>query len=105
MKESKEEMGKNKKGRRKEKGRKEWEEKVEEVEKDVTGWTLVMRNRRQRKMVQIFVKVNGSKATPMEVNLTDDKVEGRDEADPERRGRVCDNARESAEENRKAEEL
>ena len=26
-------------------------------------------------MVQIFVKVNGSKATPMEVNLTDDKVE------------------------------
>ena len=26
-------------------------------------------------MVQIFVKVNGSKATPMEVNLMDDKVE------------------------------
>ena len=26
-------------------------------------------------MVQILVKVNGSKATPMEVNLTDDKVE------------------------------
>ena len=26
-------------------------------------------------MVKIFVKVNGSKATPMEVNLTDDKVE------------------------------
>ena len=26
-------------------------------------------------MAQIFVKVNGSKATPMEVNLTDDKVE------------------------------
>ena len=26
-------------------------------------------------MIQIFVKVNGSKATPMEVNLTDDKVE------------------------------
>ena len=26
-------------------------------------------------MVQIFVKVNGSKATPMEVNLTDDKVD------------------------------
>ena len=25
-------------------------------------------------MAQIFVKVNGSKATPMEVNLTDDKV-------------------------------
>ena len=26
-------------------------------------------------MAQIFVKVNGSKATPIEVNLTDDKVE------------------------------
>ena len=26
-------------------------------------------------MVQIFVRVNGSKATPMEVNLTDDRVE------------------------------
>ena len=26
-------------------------------------------------MVQIFVKGNGSKATPVEVNLTDDKVE------------------------------
>ena len=41
----------------------------------MTGWTLVTKNRRQRQMVRIFVKVNGSKATPMEVNLTDDKVE------------------------------
>ena len=41
----------------------------------MTGWTVVTRNKRQRKMAQIFVKVNGSKATPMEVNLTDDKVE------------------------------
>ena len=41
----------------------------------MTGCTLVTRKRRQRKIVQIFVKVNGSKATPMEVNLTDDKVE------------------------------
>ena len=47
----------------------------EQVKKDVTDWTVVTRNRRQRKMVQIFVRVNGSKATPMEVNLTDDKVE------------------------------
>ena len=31
--------------------------------------------RNKRKMVQIFVRVNGSKATPMEVSLTDDKVE------------------------------
>ena len=41
----------------------------------MTGWIMVTRNKRQRKMVQIFVRVNGSKATPMEVNLTDDKVE------------------------------
>ena len=41
----------------------------------MTDWTVVTRNGRQRKMIQIFVKVNGSKTTPMEVNLTDDKVE------------------------------
>ena len=46
----------------------------EQVEKDVTGWTEVTRKRR-RKTAQIFVKVNGSKATPTEVSLTDDKVE------------------------------
>ena len=45
------------------------------MKKDVTDWTVVTRNRKQMKLVQIFVKVNGSKATPMEVNLTDDKVE------------------------------
>ena len=59
-------------------GRKEVREDEEggsKVVKDVTGWTVVTRNKRQRKMAQIFVKVNGSKATPMDVNLTDDKVE------------------------------
>ena len=55
--------------------RKEDEEGDSKVVKDVTDWTVVTRNKRQRKMAQIFVKVNGSKATPMEVNLTDDKVE------------------------------
>ena len=65
----KDEGGRGQEGKRKEK---EW---VAEVKKDVTDWTVVTWNRRQRKMVQIFVKVNGSKATPMEVNLTDDKVE------------------------------
>ena len=48
-------------------------------------------------MAQIFVKVNGSKATPMDVNLTDDKVEDVIS--------VCDNARKSAEERREAEQL
>ena len=36
----------------------------EQVEKDVTDWT-----------VQIYVKVNGGKLVPMEVDLRDDKVE------------------------------
>ena len=37
-----------------------------EVEKDVTGWTEVTRNKR-KKMVQIFVKVDGMKTVAMEV--------------------------------------
>ena len=38
-------------------------------------WTVVTRNKRQRKMVQIFVKVDEAKVTPMDVSLTDGKVE------------------------------
>ena len=64
------------KGRGERKEEREAEEgRGEQVKKDVTDWTVVTRNRRQRKMVQIFVRVNGSKVTPMEVNLTDDRVE------------------------------
>ena len=86
--ERKEEKGQGEEERRGEKGREENGRKSEakrvrkgdeegdsKVVKDVTGWTVVTRNKRQKKMVQTFVKVNGSKATPMEVNLTDDKVE------------------------------
>ena len=71
------EKGREENGRKSEEKRvrKEDEEGDSKVVKDVTGWTVVTRNKRQKKMVQIFVKVNGSKATPMEVNLTDDKVE------------------------------
>ena len=48
-----------------------------EVDEYATDWVEVRRRTRGKscKMVQIFVKVNGSKATPMDVNLTDDKVE------------------------------
>ena len=46
-----------------------------QVKKDVAGGTVVTRNRRQRRMIQILVKVDGSKVTPMEVSLMDDKVE------------------------------
>ena len=75
------EKGRKGEGERGQTRRKEEEEKaaVEErskqVEKDVMDWTVVTRNRRQRKMIQIFVKVDGSKVTPMEVSLKDDKVE------------------------------
>ena len=52
------------------------EERHEEVKEDVMGWTVVTRNRKQqRRMIQIYVKVNGGRAIPTEVNLTDDKVE------------------------------
>ena len=70
-----------------EEGRDAEEEECKQIQKDLTGWTMVMTNKRQRKMVQIFVKVDEAKVTPTEVNLTDGKVEGRrDETDPERRG-------------------
>ena len=69
------EKEKGRKGERGKKGGREAEEEeCKQVEKDVTGWTEVTRKKR-RKTVQIFVKMNGSTATPMEVNLTNDKVE------------------------------
>ena len=73
---------KGRKGQRErgQEGRKEEEKEAgegggERVKKDVTDWTVVTRNRRQRKVVQIFVKMNESKAVPLEVNLANDKVE------------------------------
>ena len=78
----KEEKGRKGEGERGQEGRKEEENEAkeegrEQVKKDVTDWVKVRRRTRRKncKMVQIFVKVNGSKVTPMEVNLTDDKVE------------------------------
>ena len=64
--------GKEQEREKKEKGRKEEEEKVEEVEKNLTGWTLVTRS--EKKMVQIFVKVDGMKTVAMEVS-PEDKVQ------------------------------
>ena len=58
-------------------GRKEEEKEVEDggeqVENDMTGWTEVTRNKR-KKMVQIFVKVDGMKTVAMEVS-PEDKVQ------------------------------
>ena len=56
-----------------EKGKEVQEETNNEVEKDVTGWTEVTRNKR-KKMVQIFVKVDGTKTVAMEVS-PEDKVQ------------------------------
>ena len=53
-------------------------------------WTVVTRNRRQqKKMIQIFVKVDGCKATPMKVLSDGRQGRGRDEADSEQRVREC----------------
>ena len=89
-----------------EKGKEEAKEAVgkrsEQVEKDVMDWTVVRRKKQQRKRtVQIFVKVNESKAFPLHRRQS----RRRDEADPEGRGRVRDDARKSAEKRREAEEL
>ena len=59
-------------------GRKKEEREAEEgggelVEKDVTGWTEVTRNKR-KKMVQIFFKMDGMKTVTMEVS-PEDKVQ------------------------------
>ena len=61
--------GRKGEGGRGQEGRGKEKERETEVKKDVTDWTVLTKNRRQRKMIQIFVKVNGSNATPMEVNL------------------------------------
>ena len=67
------EEGERRKGERgKEKERDAEEQECKQVKKDATGWTVVTRNKRQRKMVQIFVKVD---ETPMDVSLTDGKIE------------------------------
>ena len=47
----------------------------EQVKKDVMDWTVVSRSKKRNKMIQIYVRVNGGKLVPMEVNLKDDKVE------------------------------
>ena len=59
-----EEGERDQEGRKKEKEREAEEGGSEQVEKDVIDLT-----------VQIYVKVNGGKLVPTEVNLRDDKVE------------------------------
>ena len=72
--EERESVRKGERGK-KEEGRDAEEEECKQVKKDVTGWTVVTRHKRQRRTIQIFVKVDEAKVTPMEVSLTDGKVE------------------------------
>ena len=70
--------GKEEGEKKKMEGRKKEEREAEEgggelVEKEVTGWTEVTRNKR-KKMVQIFVKVDGIITVAMEVS-PEDKVQ------------------------------
>ena len=60
------------------KGKEGWESEEaehEQVKKDVTGWTVLTRKMHRKRTVQIFVNGYGAKVTPMEVSLTDEKVE------------------------------
>ena len=90
------ERGRKGEGERGQAGRKEEEEKEavgersKQIEKDVMDWTVVRRNK-------------GSDPDGGESDRRQSRR--RDAADPERRGRVCDAARKSTEEKRKAEEL
>ena len=68
----KERKGKRRKGERgKEEERDVEEQECKQVKKDATGWTVVTKNKRERKMVQIFVKVDGGKTSAMEVEMSD----------------------------------
>ena len=57
--------GRGQEGRKEERGA----EEGESVEKDVTGWREV--TRKKKKMVQIFVKVDGGKTSAMEMEMSD----------------------------------
>ena len=67
------EEGRGQEWRRNEKIREAEEEDDKQVKRDVTDWTVVTRNWRQKRMTQFFVKVNESEAFPLHVSL-DDKV-------------------------------
>ena len=70
--EEEKEEGERRKGERgKEEERDAEEQECKQVKKDATGWTVVTRNKRQRKMVQIYVKVDGGKISTMEVKMSD----------------------------------
>ena len=89
---------------KKEEGREAEEEEDTKVKKDVTDWTVVTRNREPEEDDQTFVKVNESKAIPLEVS-TDDKVDDVIRRIPNGEDMYVTMHGRSAEEKREAEEL
>ena len=73
----KERKGEGERGKREEEtgeeGKQVQEETDKEVKKDVTDWVEVKRRtrRKSRKMIQIFVKVDGCKTSVMEMEMSD----------------------------------
>ena len=70
------EREKGRKGEREkeEKEREAEKERDKEVKEDMTGWTVLTRNKKQKeRTVHIFVKMNESKRFPLDVS-PDDKV-------------------------------
>ena len=64
--------GRQREQRKGERGQKEEGDK--QVKKDVTGWTVVTRNKKQKKTVQNFVKLDEIKTVLREVS-PEDKVQ------------------------------
>ena len=61
-----------KEGEKERRVKRELRERDKEVEKDVMDWTRVTRDKRQgKRTIQIFVKVDGSRAITMEMALSD----------------------------------
>ena len=65
------EKGRKGEGEKEEEERDAGEQECKQVKKDATGWTVVTRNKRQRKMVQMFVKVDGGKTSAIEMEMSD----------------------------------
>ena len=71
--EERESVRKGERGKEEE-GRTAEEEGDTQVKKDVTGWTVVTKNKRQKRTVQIFVKLDEMKTVLREVS-PEDKVQ------------------------------
>ena len=73
--EEEKEKGERRKGERgKEEERDAEEQECKQIKKDATGWTVVTRNKRQKRTVQLFIKLDEVKTVQREVS-PEDKVQ------------------------------